>query len=82
MHTLTRTLNLPVNYRHRPPELTAWLHGAGTPAPTQAWRGPAQLPACTALINASVTPANGTFNQTKFFSQPPLVCDAWTLPAC
>ena len=53
----------------------AWLYAAGTrtPAPTQAWSGPVQLPACTALINASITPANGTFNQTRFFSQPPLV---------
>ena len=50
--------------------------GTQTPAPTQFWSGPLQLPACVALINASITPVNGTFNQTKYFSQPPLVCGA------
>lgn len=85
MHTLTLTLTLTLRATNRRcrPDLMAWLHAAGTrtPAPTQAWSGPVPLPACTALINASITPANGTFNQTKFFSQPPLVRDLLKLPA-
>jgi len=47
-----------------------------TPAPTTTaapLTGPPQLPACVALTAAAVTPVNGTFNQTLYFSQPALV---------